>query len=85
MIAIIRNIFIIRQSVLLLNLNFGLCHSLKSNEDLLASFLSAFNILSKDVFVSSIVNINYESYKFHFFKDQDFPNICFIKFADSNE
>ena len=83
MIAIIRNIFIIRQSVLLLNLNFGECSSIRSDEDLIASFLSAFNILSKDIFGSSIAHINYESYTFHFYKDLDFVNTFFIIFADS--
>ena len=85
LIVIIRNIFIIKQSVLLLNLNFGECSSIRSDEDLIASFLSAFNILSNDIFGSSIQHINYENYNFHFYKDQDFTNTFFIIFADSIE
>lgn len=85
MIPIIRNVLIIKNSVLLLSLNFGECFSLKSNENLIASFLSAFNILSNEIFGTSIMHINYEDYVFHFYKDQDFTNTYFIIFADSYE
>ena len=85
MIIIIRNLLIVKDTILLQNLHFGECHSLKANEDLVASFLSALNILSKDIFGSSIIHINYEDFFLYFYKDPDYSNTFFILFTDSYE
>ena len=85
MTAIIRNLFIIRNSILLLNVNFGECHSLGTDENLIASFISAIDILANEATGHSINKINFESYIFHFYNDNHSINKTFILIADSEE
>ncbi len=65
----IRNLFIINHGIALLKLNFGECHSLGVNDDLIAGFMSAMDSFSKEVTGSSIRSINFKDYIFHFYND----------------
>ncbi len=81
----IRNLFIINHGIALLKLNFGECHSLGVNDDLIAGFMSAMDSFSKEVTGSSIRSINFKDYIFHFYNDEETDNNLFVFIADSEE
>ncbi len=81
----IRNLFIINHGIPLVKLNFGECHSLGVNDTLVAGFIEAMNSFSNEITGSSIKNINFRDYIFHFYKDEEIFNNLFVFIADSEE
>jgi hypothetical protein len=74
----IRNIFITQNGISLVKLNFGECHSLGNNEDLVTGFLCALDSFSKEVTGSTIKSMYFDEYKFHFFKDEDYFDLLYV-------
>jgi len=75
---IIRNIFIIQNGVPLVKLNFGECHSLGDNEDLIAGFIHGLESFTSKIMGSSLKSINVEDYIFYFYKDPSKYHLLFI-------
>ena len=81
----IRNLLVMNHGVLLVKLNFGECHSLGANEELVAGFISAMDIFSNEITGGSIKTINFEEYIFHFYKDSNSINNLYVFITDSEE
>ncbi len=54
----------------MVKLNFGECHSLGLDENLISGFICALESFSNEITRSIIKSINFEDYIFHFYKDQ---------------
>ncbi len=70
-----------RNGVPLVKLNFGECHSLGVNEDLIMSFIGGLEAFVKTVANSNMEKISLENHIFHFYKEID---LLFI-FITENE
>jgi len=81
----IRNIFIINNGIALVKLNFGDCHSLGANQDLIAGFISGLEAITKEITRgSSIQSLNVEDYIFYFFKDNA-VNLLYVFIAEPGD
>lgn len=80
----IRNIFIVQNGIPLVKLNFGDCHSLGENQELIIGFMAAFEIFAKTVVQSKMESIKMEDYIIRYFKDQSELNLLYV-FIIENE
>ena len=80
----IRNIFIIRDGIGLVKLNFGQCHSLGTNEDLIVGFISGLEIFSDKVMGSQMKNIKVQEYIIHFYKDPS-DNLLYVFISEHKD
>lgn len=80
----IRNIFIIQEGIPLVKFNFGECHSLSADGNLIAGFMSGLQTFTREITGSSIHTIDMGDYKFHFFKDNDRFNLLYIFLCEND-
>lgn len=78
----IQNLFVIRNGIAIVQQNFGNCHSLNYEPNLVTSFISALQSFSQEITGSSIKNMEFEDYIFHFLRDPDFPEIFYCLVTD---
>jgi hypothetical protein len=74
----IRNIFIIKDGVALVKLNFGKCHSLQENQHLITGFISGLVSFSKEAIGSSIEKMTVDEYIFYFLKEEGRSNLLYV-------
>ena len=65
----IQNIFIFKAGIALVNQNFGQCHALSSDINLVSSYLYALQQLSIEITGTPIKSLNFEEITLHFYKD----------------
>ncbi len=65
--------------------NFGECHSLGSNHDLISGFLSAIQIFAKEITGEYIEIIIFDNLNIYFHKDLRDPTILYVIVVDLNE
>ncbi len=82
---IIRNLFLVKNSLLLLSENFGDNQSLSINDDLISSFLSALISFSTLVSESSIKAIDFDVFTLYFYKVSEDSSILSIAIADRSD
>lgn len=78
----IQNIFIFKAGIALVNQNFGLCHTLGSDINLVSSYLYAIQQLSLEITGTSIKSLNFEKIAFHFYRDPLDSNMFFVLVTD---
>ncbi|GAG54257.1 unnamed protein product, partial [marine sediment metagenome] len=71
--------------VVLINQNFGQCHSLGRDINLVSSYLYAIQQLSVEITGTSIKSMNFEEIALHFFKDPNDPNIFYVIVTDVDD
>ena len=81
----IQNIFIFKTGVVLVNQNFGQCHSLGRDINLVSSYLYALQQISIEITGTSIKSLNFEEIAFHFYKDSKDPNIFYVVVTDIDD
>ncbi len=85
MVYMIRNLFVIKNSLLLVSENLGACHSLSQNEDLVSSFLTAINSISNLISGSSLKNIDLGDFTLYFHEEPKDSKILLVAIADIND
>ena len=81
----IQNIFVFRAGVVLVNQNFGQCHSFGSDLNLVSSYLYALQQLSVEIAGTPIKSLNYEVIALHFYKDPNDSNIFYVIVTDIDD
>ena len=81
----IQNVFIFKAGISLVNQNFGQCHALGSDINLVSSYLYALQQLSLEITGTSIKSLNFEKIAFHFYKDPYDPNMFYVIVTDVND
>ncbi|MBY9019809.1 MAG: hypothetical protein KGD67_02045 [Candidatus Lokiarchaeota archaeon] len=81
----IQNIFVFKAGVLLVNQNFGHCHSLGSDINLVSSYLYALQQISLEITGTPIKSLNFEEIALHFYKDPSDPNIYYVIVTDIDD
>jgi len=71
---LIQNIFVFKAGIALVNQNFGQCHSLGRDINLVSSYLYALQQLSIEITGTAIKSLNFEEIALHFYKDIIDPN-----------
>ena len=84
-IILIQNIFIFKAGVALVNQNFGHCHALGNDINLVSSYLYALQQISLEITGTPIKSVNFEKIAFHFYKDPYDPNIFYVIVTDIND
>jgi len=79
---IIRNIFIIRNGILLLEKNFGDCWSFGEGTAMMTGFISAFNSFSVEITDSLLKSINFEDFTIYIYKDPNEKKLLYILITD---
>jgi len=82
---LIQNIFIFKSGIILVSQNFGLCHALGNDINLVSSYLYALQQLSVEITGTSIKSLIYEKIALHFYKDPYDPNIFYVIVTDIND
>jgi hypothetical protein len=82
---LIQNIFIFKAGVALVNQNFGQCHALGNDINLISSYLYALQQISLEITGTSIKSLNFEKISFHFYKDPYDPNIFYVVVTDVDD
>jgi len=82
---LIQNVFIFKAGISLVNQNFGQCHALGSDINLVSSYLYALQQLSLEITGTSIKSLNFEKIAFHFYKDPYDPNMFYVIVTDVND
>ena len=78
----IQNIFVFKAGVVLVNQNFGQCHSLGRDINLISSYLYALQQISIEITGTAIKSLNFEEIALHFYKDSNDPNIFYVIVTD---
>ena len=73
----IRNIFIIKDGIPLVIVNFGACHSLGEDDDLISGFIYVFGTFSRELTGDLIKTIDFENYTMCFSVNRFAPSIPF--------
>ena len=81
----IQNIFVFKAGIVLINQNFGQCHPLGRDINLVSSYLYAVQQLSVEITGTSIKSMNFEEIALHFFKDPNDPNIFYVIVTDVDD
>ncbi len=81
----IRNLFVVKNGLLLVSENFGLCQKLGENEDLISGFLSALNSFSSMMSGSSIKNIDLGDFTLYFHEESKDSKILLVAITDIND
>ena len=81
----IQNLFVFKAGVVLINQNFGECHSLSRDINLVSSYLYALQQLSVEITGTSIKSMNFEEIALHFYKDPIDPNIFNVIVIDIDD
>lgn len=81
----IRNIFIIQNGIALVKSNFGECHSLSGDSNLIAAFMSGLDSFSRELTGSSIKSMNIEDYEFYFFKDGGKFDLLYVFISEKGD
>lgn len=81
----IQNLFVMKDGIALINQNFGECHSLTKDINLITSYLSALQIISEEITGTSIKNINFDEISFHFYIDKKKLGLSYIIVADNDD
>jgi len=82
---LIQNIFVFKAGVVLVNQNFGQCHSLGRDINLVSSYLYALQQISVEITGTSIKSLNFEEISLHFYKDPNDPNIFYVVVTDVDD
>lgn len=80
----IRNIFIIKNGIPLVVINFGACHSLGNDDDLISGFIYVFGTFSRELTGDMIKIIDFESYKMYFYEDKTNLDLLFVFIYEVN-
>jgi len=80
----IRNIFIIKNGIPLVIINFGACHSLGSDDDLISGFIYVFGTFSRELTGDMIKTIDFENYKMYFYEDKTYLDLLFVFIYEIN-
>ncbi len=81
----IQNIFISKNGILLTSQNFGNCHSINLNKDLISSFFTAIQKFSLVITGTSINFIDFEKLLVYFYEDPNDENLLYILITDFND
>lgn len=81
----IQNIFIFKSGIVLVNQNFGQCHALGNDINLVSSYLYAIQQISVEITGTTIQSLNFEKISFHFYKDPYDPNIFYVIVTDIDD
>ena len=81
----IQNIFIFKAGIVLVNQDFGQCHALGNDINLVSSYLYALQQISVEITGTSIKSVNFEKIVFHFYKDPYDPNIFYVIVTDIDD
>ncbi|MFX1336994.1 MAG: hypothetical protein ACFFDK_00135 [Promethearchaeota archaeon] len=81
----IQNLFVVKDGIALVNQNFGECHSLTQDIDLITSYISALQMISEEITGSSMRSINFDEITFHFYKDTNKLGLFYILVVDIND
>lgn len=81
----IQNLFIIRNGIAILMQHFGECHALHPDDVLVSSYLSALQMLSKEITGGLINSINFENVTFYFYNDPNDDNLSYVIVADIDD
>ena len=81
----IQNIFIFKSGIVLVNQNFGQCHTLGRDINLVSSYLYALQQISVEITGTSIKSLNFEKIAFHFYKDPYDPNVFYVIVTDVDD
>ena len=81
----IRNIFIIKDGIPLMKLNFGECHSLQVEDDLLTGFISGLVSFSREATGSSIKKMTFDDYVFHFLKQISGSHLLYVLVSEEGD
>lgn len=81
----IRNIFIIKDGAALVKLNFGKCHSIKENQDLVTGFISGLVSFSKEAIGTSIETMTIDKYIFYFLKEEERSNLLYVFVSEEDD
>ncbi len=82
---LIQNLFIVKDGIALVNQNFGECHSLTHDVNLITSYISALQMISEEITGSSIKSINFNEIAFHFYIDTKISGLFYIIVADIDD
>jgi hypothetical protein len=82
---LIQNIFIFKAGIALVNQNFGQCHALGNDINLVSSYLYAIQQLSLEITGTSIKSLNFEKIAFHFYRDPNDSNIFYVVVSDVDD
>ncbi len=85
MFFIIRNIFIIRNGVLLLDRNFGECQSFNGSFSLFSGFVSALETFTGEITKSALKSINFEDFKINFYRDLNKLDLLYVLITDLDD
>jgi len=69
----------------LVNHNFGQCHSLGRDINLVSSYLYALQQISVEITGTSIKSLNFEKIAFHFYKDPYDSNVFYVIVTDVDD
>lgn len=81
----IQNIFIFKAGIALVDQNFGQCHALGSDINLVSSYLYAIQQLSLEITGTSIKSLNFEKIVFHFYRDPFDSNMFYVVVTDVDD
>ena len=81
----IQNVFIFKAGIALVDQNFGQCHALGSDINLVSSYLYAIQQLSLEITGTSIKSLNFEKISFHFYRDPFYSNIFYVVVTDVDD
>ncbi len=82
---LIQNVFVFKAGIALVNQNFGQCHALGNDINLISSYLYAIQQLSVEITGTSIKSLNFEKIAFHFYRDQYDSNIFYVVVTDVDD
>jgi hypothetical protein len=82
---LIRNIFIIKDGVALVKLNFGKCHSIQENQNLVTGFISGLVSFSKEAIGSSIKTMTVDKYIFYFLKKEQQSGLLYVIVSEEDD
>ena len=85
MFVFLKNLFIAKSGLLLVNNNYGNCHSLNVDVELLSGFFWALQGVSQKIAGSSIRTMDFEDLSFHFHHDSTYEDIRFIVITDCSD
>ncbi|NVM37822.1 MAG: hypothetical protein HWN81_19680 [Candidatus Lokiarchaeota archaeon] len=81
----IQNIFIFKAGIALVDQNFGQCHALGNDINLISSYLYAIQQISLEITGTSIKSLNFEKIAFHFYRDPNDSNIFYVVVTDVDD
>lgn len=81
----IQNIFIFKAGIALVDQNFGQCHALGNDINLISSYLYAIQQLSLEITGTSIKSLNFEKIAFHFYRDPYDSNMFYVVVTDVDD